>query len=79
MLKSQLNLSLESPMPEQNSDYVINQIEEWAEIMYNEIDIRDYTNGCFTRHRNCCKGGQIFSWLLDKVVPDHKKAKEYCQ
>jgi hypothetical protein len=23
-------------------------------------------------------GGEVFGWLLDKVVPDQKRARNYC-
>lgn len=54
-------------------------LEEWAEIMHNEIKITDFHRGWFSKHKNCFLGGEVFGWLLDKVVPDQKRARQYCQ
>jgi len=57
----------------------VEALEEWAEIMRNEIKITDYNAGWFSKHTNCCMGGEIFGWLIDRVSPEQKKAKKYCQ
>ena len=31
-------------------------LEEWAEIMRYEIEIKDYPNGWFGKHHRCAKG-----------------------
>lgn len=61
------------------SDYVVEALEEWAEIMHNEIKITDYQKGWFSKHTNCCMGGEIFGWLMDRVAPEQKRARSYCQ
>lgn len=60
------------------SDYIVESLEEWAEIMHNEIKITDFHRGWFSKHKNCFLGGEVFGWLLDKVVPDQKRARQYC-
>jgi hypothetical protein len=49
---------------------VVDALEEWAEIMHNEINIMDYNFGWFGKHTNCCMGGEIFGWLIDRVSPE---------
>lgn len=46
--------------------------------MHNEIKITDFHRGWFSKHKNCFLGGEVFGWLLDKVVPDQKRARQYC-
>jgi hypothetical protein len=55
---------------EEISDYIIEALEEWAEIMHKDIKITDYSYGWFGKHINCCMGGEIFGWLIDKVTPE---------
>ena len=61
------------------SGYVDGALEEWAEIMHNEIEITDLSEGWFVKHTNCCMGGEILGWLLNKVTSNQKKARSYCQ
>ena len=58
---------------------MVDSLEEWAEIMYKDIPIIDYPNWYFSKHHKCCYGGQIFEWLIDKVAPEQKRARNYCQ
>ena len=32
------------------------QLEEWAEIIRSEIEIKAYANGWFAKHLRCAKG-----------------------
>jgi hypothetical protein len=83
VMSSDDDLSLkEMTVPElktEVSDYIVESLEEWAEIMHNEIKITDFHRGWFSKHKNCFLGGEVFGWLLDKVVPDQKRARQYCQ
>jgi len=36
--------------------FVLEQLENWAEIMRSEIEIKDYPNGWFGVHQRCAIG-----------------------
>ncbi len=43
-----------SNIDEDQQDFVVDALEEWAEIMHHEINITDYSFGWFGKHTNCC-------------------------
>jgi len=59
--------------------YLLEALEDWAEIMRADIKIQDYKNGWFGKHLRCCQGEEIFEWLLDRAEPDQKKTRLICQ
>ena len=60
-------------------NYVLEQIENWAEIMRGEINIKDYPNGWFGKHLRCAQGQDIYGWILEHVEEDQKKGGIICQ
>jgi len=40
--------------------YILEQLEDWADIMRQKIPIKDYPNGWFGKHMRCAKGLDIF-------------------
>lgn len=59
-------------------NYVIEQLENWAEIMRGEINIKDYPNGWFGKHLRCAQGQDIYGWILEHVEEDNKKGGIIC-
>ena len=59
--------------------YQVERLEEWADLMRNDIKIQDYKNGWFGKHQRCCLGMDIYSWILDHVESNEEKAKYICQ
>ena len=57
---------------EKTLDYF--QLEEWAEIMRYEIEIKDYPSGWFGTNYQCTKGHTILSWIQKYAEPDQRKA-----
>ena len=60
---------------EEVSDYVIESLEEWAEIMNHELKVQDHYVNWFTNYNNCYLGGQIFDWLMDRAAPESRRAR----
>lgn len=54
-------------------------MEDWAEMMYSEIEITDMQNGWFKKIQNCARGHNILVWVEHKVSEDKKKALQVCQ
>ena len=59
--------------------YVFEQLDEWTEMMRQDIEIKDYPNGWFGQHQRCAKGQDIFGWILKHVEQDQKKGFNICQ
>ena len=57
---------------EKTLDY--QQLDEWAEIMRQEIEIKDYPSGWFGTNYKCTKGHAILSWIQKYAEPDQRKA-----
>lgn len=55
------------------------QLEEWAEIIRSEIEIKDYANGWFAKHLRCAKGQDIYGWIIEHVEPDKRGGAKICQ
>ena len=64
---------------EQVQTYVLEQLEDWAEIMRAEIEIKDYPNGWFGKHLRCARGQDIFLWILEHAEQDKRKGALICQ
>lgn len=50
--------------------YILEQLEDWADIMRQKITIKDYPNGWFGKHLRCAKGQDIFEWILEHAEED---------
>ena len=61
------------PQPEQLQSYIVDQLEDWADIMRQEIQIKDYPNGWFNKHYRCAKGQDIIDWVLEHGVSNRNK------
>ena len=58
--------------------YHESNLEEWAEIIRNEIKIQDFQNGWFGKHKRCCIGEDIFDRVVSLLIPDKKNARNLC-
>lgn len=58
--------------------YHTEQLEEWAELIRNDIKIQDYKNGWFGKHLRCAVGGDIFGWIIDRIESNEDTAKQIC-
>ena len=58
---------------------MLDQLEDWADVMRQEINITNFPNGWFSKHMRCTKGSSIFTWILEHIEPDQKKAGVICQ
>jgi hypothetical protein len=58
---------------------VLEQLENWAEIMRSEIEIKDYPNGWFGTYQRCANGQDIYGWILEHAEEDPKKGATICQ
>ena len=47
--------------------------------MHKDIQMLDYKNGWFGMHKQCCRGKEIYEWLIERVSPDKKKVAMICQ
>ena len=63
---------------EEVQTYVMEQLEEWAEIIRSEIEIKDYANGWFAKHLRCAKGQDIYGWIIEHVEPDKRGGAKIC-
>ena len=62
------------------STFIMEKLEDWADIMRAKIPIKDYPNGWFGKHLRCAKGSDIFTWVLEHAPnSDRKKATLICQ
>ena len=59
--------------------YILEQLEDWADIMRQKITIKDYPNGWFGKHLRCGKGQDIFEWILEHAEEDQNKGAKICQ
>lgn len=55
------------------------QLEDWADLIRNDIRIQDYKNGWFGKHHRCAVGGDIQAWIMEHVETNDQKAKQICQ
>jgi len=59
--------------------YVYEQLEDWADIMRSEIEIKDYPNGWFGTNHKCARGKDILEWILKYAEENQKKGFLICQ
>ena len=59
--------------------FVLEQLENWAEIMRSEIEIKDYRNGWFGTYPKCAIGQDIYGWIIEHAEEDKKKGAIICQ
>ena len=59
--------------------FQIEKLEEWADLMRNDIKIQDYKNGWFGKHLRCAAGADIYGWILDHIEMNEDKARKICQ
>lgn len=64
---------------EQIQTYIVEQLEDWVDIMRQNIQIKDYPNGWFGKHLRCAKGCDIFNWILQHAEEDQEKGGIICQ
>jgi hypothetical protein len=58
---------------------MLEQLEEFAELIRNDIHIQDYKNGWFAKHLRCAQGRDIYRWILEHVESNERRAKSICQ
>lgn len=58
---------------------MLEQLEDWADVMRSEIQVQDISNGWLSKHMRCAKGSCIFHWIQDHIEPDQKQAGIICQ
>ena len=46
------------------------QLEEWAEMMRQEVEIKDYPSGWFGTNYKCTKGNVILAWIQKYAEQD---------
>jgi hypothetical protein len=58
--------------------HVIDNLEDYADEMRTQIEIKDHPNGWFGVHPRCAQGSDIFQWVL-KHIENRKQAAFACQ
>ena len=91
--KNNINQSADTDKPTRNKEqddnkeeeeekldtFQLEQLEEIAELIRNEIHIQDYKNGWFSKHIRCAQGGDIYKWILEHVESRERMARTICQ
>lgn len=57
----------------------MDQLEELAELMRNDIHIQDYKNGWLSKHIRCAQGRDIYRWIIEHAEENERKAWSLCQ
>ena len=60
--------------PSKQQSYVQEQLEEWATIMQDLVEIKDYPNGWLSTHKRCFKGNEMYKWILENAEKTPRKA-----
>ena len=58
--------------PTKIPEHQLEQLEEWAELIRNDIRIEDKKAGWFGKHPRCALGGDIYIWILDHVESNER-------
>ena len=72
----------EKTNPEQDNKlmgYISDRLEDWVDIMRQNIPIKEHQNGWFSKRLRCAKGQDIFYWVQHHAEREKQKAVLICQ
>lgn len=61
-----------------HTSMIMDQLEDFADQIRQDIQIKDYPNGWFAKHLRCAQGKDIYDWLFQHLNKDKKKAANVC-